>query len=1045
MGIFICKGMAVYKLACALCMVAAVLALDLEVHEIQSIDTQSLIETMESAKASESAQMGATATASLSASETEEFRARFMTIAAAIKTPKIRSDVMLAERMASKVLDKSSLSDKQKGSGLDLIFYKLTELEGEIKNEQKAELADMNNKRKEARDEIDTETATIDNAMTIRRENTDANKNSHSEILECRRLWYESRAMESGPGGIHETLVTLQADREEASEIVRGEVDERNKAIDVLVKALFLVCERFNRFKNTALCMMVKSQPDIMEPERYESKEPDEAEAESKMTHKADTPFAVAWEEQKEKDMELEGAVCPENPDICPVLEDMRGDIAIEDDKAFEESDSLTFYEEKDAETSDHCAELCNDADNCKAFLFQKAGAKCKLTEGSPDATTDDTGYVLGIKPESDDDDDGAMSLLQTDESAATLALTSDEQQAMSQLKQLTKTRLPAQYAVPLEQLAIATGESVSAKKKKNIVQIIIQVTDETRQEQATAKAGHQDKLDAWYDESWTKKGALDDQRDQQNTQWSKWQEERSNIEQRVVASEAQRQTQEASLESRVMIEDRLVEDERVYGIEESLRIEDLENLVKLRSLLRALYDSTKPLGCPRTAGVLCTDKVAGWCVFSEGSPSKAQRCSCNVGFYGDACQFRMCPGMGDVSYEHDAEGVCSNRGVGEVGGLGCDNSVGRCTCDPNYYHGPDNKCEYRHAPASKYESEGDNYLMESGTIDDKCSGRGTLDKIRGVCSCSEAYWGVAPNAQQINGACETRKCPNSNGVVYPYTSGNACNGHGACIPESGACSCAEPYFGHACENTNCPNDCSGKGECNTNTGQCACHQSPIKFSGPSCEFKDCPAGCNAPSGECNRNDGKCICKVGYTGEKCELSSRCTAAALDTPEANWWTLWDKPGWITCPKGQLMYALKRGLCDALSCVDSGSCAAGCQGDSYVYQLRHCYHDLGWYNSMDQAGWSKCLPDYFVAGLYRSCESLYCLNMAKCCSLEGARWAQCGQTVWGSSFNNVGWSRLGEAGANAFITGFERSRAHTIGSIDSASYCGFVRGY
>merc|ERR1711959_411890 len=103
-------------------------------------------------------------------------------------------------------------------------------------------------------------------------------------------------------------------------------------------------------------------------------------------------------------------------------------------------------------------------------------------------------------------------------------------------------------------------------------------------------------------------------------------------------------------------------------------------------------------------------------------------------------------------------------------------------------------------------------------------------------------------------------------------------------------------------------------------------------------------------------------------------------------ETNWYTLWDKPGWIACPKGQLLYALRRKSCTALSCLDTGSCAAGCEGESYIYQLRHCYHDLGWYNSFDKAGWSKCLPDYFVAGLYRSCESLYCLQMAKCCSLK-----------------------------------------------------------
>ena len=49
-----------------------------------------------------------------------------------------------------------------------------------MQNECKEELADMNAKRKQAQDEIDTETATIDNAMKIRQENTDVNTH-HSQ------------------------------------------------------------------------------------------------------------------------------------------------------------------------------------------------------------------------------------------------------------------------------------------------------------------------------------------------------------------------------------------------------------------------------------------------------------------------------------------------------------------------------------------------------------------------------------------------------------------------------------------------------------------------------------------------------------------------------------------------------------------------------------------------------------------------------------------------------------------------------------------------
>ena len=33
--------------------------------------------------------------------------------------------------------------------------------------------------------------------------------------------------------------------------LVRSEVDEKTKAVDVMVKAAFLVCELFPRYKNT--------------------------------------------------------------------------------------------------------------------------------------------------------------------------------------------------------------------------------------------------------------------------------------------------------------------------------------------------------------------------------------------------------------------------------------------------------------------------------------------------------------------------------------------------------------------------------------------------------------------------------------------------------------------------------------------------------------------------------------------------------------------------------------------------------------------------
>eukprot|EP00656_Telonema_subtile_P033066 TRINITY_DN3647_c0_g1_i2.p1 TRINITY_DN3647_c0_g1~~TRINITY_DN3647_c0_g1_i2.p1 ORF type:complete len:1038 (+),score=285.07 TRINITY_DN3647_c0_g1_i2:127-3240(+) len=975
------------KLLCALCVVA-VMSHELEVQEIQGSTDVSLVEISESSRMDQ----GAEATAELSADEAEQFKAKFMSIAASIKTPTIRSDVMLAERMATTALNQGR--SKETGDGLDLIFRKLQELEGEIKTEQHDELQKITQKRDKANAELEEANNFINDVMNRRKQNTELNKASLVAIQNHRAAWKASRGLEDET---HRAVVTLQANREEESEVIRAEVDERNKAIDVLVKALFMVCERFNRFKNTALCVSIKSQPDIQEPDRYETKEPDEAKAETELTHDKETPFAEAWELQKERDYKKEGALCPETPDSCPAEDEAQGGMDVQKGRTFNVEVDYYDGDVADVTTENACAAECNKLDKCNAFLFVKKSEQCKMTSSTlmSENTAEDECCVVGFKGNPNEEELVQDSLLQLAEDQHVQA---DSRADIAQINKLTKIRLPPKYAIPLKELVlVATGTS-SPRKRKNIVQIIIQVVDEIRLEQATAKSAHQDKLDGWYDQSWTLKASLDAQAAEQARLWTEWQQERADIEERIVESEGLRQDQERRMAARVMIEDGLAEDERAYGIDESLRLEDLENLVKLRSLLRALYDSTKPQGCPRTAGVLCTDKVAGWCVFSEQTPSKKQRCSCNVGFYGDACQYRMCPGNGDVLYTHDAEGVCSDRGTGQVGGRGCDNSVGKCTCDPDYYHGPANKCEYRHAPASKYESDGADYLKGVGVVDDKCSDRSvSLDKKRGICHCDNKFWGHAPNPQQPAGACETRKCPNSNGVLYPHVSANACNGHGACVPESGKCECESPYFGVSCEFTNCPHDCGGKGTCNTQTGKCACQQSPIAFNGPSCEFRTCPAGCNSPNGECNRNDGKCICKMGYTGEECQLSTRCPATSLNTKETNWYTLWDKPGWVSCPKGQLLYALKAGKCDALSCVDSGSCAAGCQGDSFVYQTRHCYHDLGWYNSFDTPGWSKCLPDYYVAGLYRSCESLYCLQMAKCCSMKQARWAQCGNCL------------------------------------------------
>jgi hypothetical protein len=254
------------------------------------------------------------ATMRMSAADREAFKAQFRSLASNIHARRLRSNVLIAERMASDAMDKTDDS----GGGMDLIFNKLEELEQEIKDEQEEDDTWITNQRDTAKKRRDEYMKNIEDAEKQIRENNLNNKKDQNDIDEWRRQWHASRSSEAGEGGTHPLLKKMQATRSTESAIVREQVDERNKALDVLIEALFLVCERFNRYKNTALCMQIKSQPDVEEPDRYETKEADEAKAETDELHADGSAFAELWENQKFKDLQKQDVMCPETPDDCP-------------------------------------------------------------------------------------------------------------------------------------------------------------------------------------------------------------------------------------------------------------------------------------------------------------------------------------------------------------------------------------------------------------------------------------------------------------------------------------------------------------------------------------------------------------------------------------------------------------------------------------------------------------------------------------------------------------------------------------------------------
>jgi hypothetical protein len=946
----------------------------------------------------------------------KEAKKQFLHLATKFKGEKLKATSIATIRLAQQVMmgeglskeDKRKLGEgagadgdmhvKEEGSGLDLIFYKLNELKAEIENEQKTELARISEIRKGCANMLSDTKTIIEDAMTNMADNHKTVQTASSMLIpEQQTAWEDSVKIENDE---HFALNEMQVARDGYSAGVRAEVDEKTKAVDVLVKAAFLVCERFPRYKPTAQCKEIISQPDIDEPQRYETLPKPEAKEATQDAHAPklkdspdDNPWYIKWDTQMERDLNKVGHKDPE---------ELMGP-----------SYPATAPDPNAANVTETSAQLETQE------LIDVGGAD-----------------VEGIGDEVEEE---------------TYSLSEDEQRATDELEALGKNaNLQDHYTRPLIELGEAI-KSGNTRRSRSIVEILLEILAEIRAEIALAKKEFQIYMDEKFDISEAAKAIMAqcivDQADAK-TEMTRL---KALIDTKIGHSNDERNKMLKTHKSRTEDEQVCWDEEEQWGITEAINLEDLENLIKLKSLLRGLYEKKMPKNCKKFNGVMCTSSDAGWCVYiqEKASMGSDQRCSCNVGFYGEKCEFRMCPGLGQTLYrapgpdapDDGSAGVCSERGD-------CDPISGTCSCHTEetngvlsggFYHGPKNACEYKYAPISK-----------NGVLDNLCSGRGEYDHVRGRCNCEYDFHGSS---------CQEKKCYNSLGLKFEGASAQACDGHGACNTETGLCYCEAPYYHDqseedgtgACDKQRCQDNCNGRGNCNTITGKCACTPG-TKYAGEedACRWHLCNDGdgCGgSANGWCNRMDGKCLCMMGFSGYKCDKDKRCAKKTLNEPEMNWWTVWDKPGWLVCPKGQLIYQLERSLCEALSCLDSGSCAAACEGDEHVYQLRHCYHDLRWYLGFDEAGWSKCLDDYFVAGLFRSCESLYCLNMAKCCSLKEARQpsALCGSVIWSGFDATTGMVQPQNVPDNTFITGFRRAEGHTLSNIKDAAYCGWVRGY
>merc|ERR1712167_560073 len=246
----------------------------------------------------------------------------------------------------------------------------------------------------------------------------------------------------------------------------------------------------------------------------------------------------------------------------------------------------------------------------------------------------------------------------------------------------------------------------------------------------------------------------------------------------------------------------------------------------------------------------------------------------------------------------------------------------------------------------------------------------------------------------------------------------------------------------------------AGRCECQGNNA-CGVPAADMKACCPgACLYEDCANNCGGDDtdggtgqvGRCDRFTGLCSCSPSavFNGPECLIPSRGVAAGEQKiDEMVWTSSMDKWGWSTCSPGTLLIGMKTDMKqskDALYNLDSGLCQQPWEAGSKISNALHtsrCYHE-NWWKKFDTRGGKFCRRNYFVAGLFRShCNSLYCIEMAKCCQVKRSMWTDC---KWTST---KGWNANANgfqvAGNQGFVVGFFRGAEHTLAGITSVRQC------
>ena len=79
-----------------------------------------------------------------------------------------------------------------------------------------------------------------------------------NDALDINKMRIDIESLTTTSSGAHDEFMTIPPQRDTAIGEAMQRIDERAKALSVITKATFVVCERFTRFKNSAQCLRIK-------------------------------------------------------------------------------------------------------------------------------------------------------------------------------------------------------------------------------------------------------------------------------------------------------------------------------------------------------------------------------------------------------------------------------------------------------------------------------------------------------------------------------------------------------------------------------------------------------------------------------------------------------------------------------------------------------------------------------------------------------------------------------------------------------------------